>query len=406
MPRDTAQLSNGLRLVWEGSASDVVYCGYVVGAGTRHEEPADAGMAHFVEHMTFKGTARRRAHHINSYLERVGGELNAFTNKQETVFHATVMRRDFPRAADLLTDIVFHSQYPQAEIDKEVDVIADEISSYRDSPADRIFDEAEALLFQGHPLGRDVLGTALRLHQYRTADALRFKHRYYRPANATFFLYGDVRFDKAVARLERLTADLPARPVRFEPQPLPPYQPQNVTRQLQTHQAHVVIACRAVSGTDADLYPFILLNNLLGGPGMNSRLNVRLREQAGLVYSVDSYLYTYPDTGVWEVYFGCDPADAPRCRRLVRRELDRLADEPLSPARLAAAKKQLKGQLGLSRDQHEAYALALGKEYALYGRHRDLQQTARAIDAVTAEQLQAVARRYLNPERLTTLCYT
>lgn len=406
MPWDTAQLSNGLRLVWESSASDVVYCGYVVGAGTRHEEPADAGMAHFVEHMTFKGTARRRAHHINSYLESVGGELNAFTNKQETVFHATVMRRDFTRAADLLTDIVFHSLYPQAEIDKEVDVICDEISSYQDNPADRIFDEAEALLFQGHPLGRDVLGTAQRLHQYRTADALRFKHRYYRPTNATFFIYGNVNFPRAVARLDRLTADLTSAPTPHEPQPLPPYRPQNLTRQLQTHQAHVVIACRAVSGNDADLYPFILLNNLLGGPGMNSRLNVRLREKAGLVYSVDSYLYTYPDTGVWEVYFGCDPADATRCQRLVGRELERLANESLTPARLAAAKKQLIGQLGLSRDQHEAYALALGKEYALYGRHRDLQRTAQAINAVTAQQLQDVAQRYLQPENLTTLRYS
>ena len=191
MTPQTFTLPNGLRIVWQHKASPVVYCGYVIAAGTRHEEPKDLGMAHFLEHMSFKGTERRRAYHINNYLERVGGDLNAFTNKLETVYHATVLKKDFARAADILTDIVFHSQYPQHEIEREVEVICDEIDSYEDSPSELIFDEFEAMLFEGHPLGRDVLGSKRRLREYSTSDARRFAERYYRAPLATFFVYGD-----------------------------------------------------------------------------------------------------------------------------------------------------------------------------------------------------------------------
>lgn len=405
MAWDTARLRNGLRIIWESSDSDVVYCGYVICAGTRHEEVGDAGMAHFIEHMTFKGTARRKSHHINNFLERVGGDLNAFTNKQETVYHATVLKSDFRRAADLLTDIVFHSTFPQSEIDKEVDVICDEIDSYKDSPADLIFDDFEAMLFRGHSLGRDILGDAHRLHEYTTADALRFARRYYRPSNAAFFVYGNVDFKKVVRLMESLTSDLSDETAHFDAQTVPAYVPATQTVKKATHQAHVIIGCRGVSGRDENLYPFILLNNILGGPGMNSLLNVRLREKSGLVYSVDSYLYTYPDTGVWEIYFGCDPADADRCRRLVRRELDRLIATPLTASRLAAAKKQLKGQTGISCNHHESYALALGKTFAHYDVHRDIRRIYDRIDGVTAAQLQNVAATFFREDNISTLVY-
>jgi len=199
----TATLSNGLRVIFEPSASEVLYCGYVVCAGTRHEPEADSGMAHFLEHLSFKGTARRTSTQINNFLERVGGDLNAFTNKQETVYHATVLRKDVARAVDLLTDIVFHSTYPQAEITKEVEVIVDEIDSYRDSPSELIFDEFEHLLFADAPLGRDILGTPERLRQYTTADAHRFADRYYRPDNAIFFVYGQTDFARVLRLLSK-----------------------------------------------------------------------------------------------------------------------------------------------------------------------------------------------------------
>lgn len=409
MSHQTYTLANGLRLIHEPSHSQVVYCGYVVCAGTRHEAEADSGMAHFIEHLTFKGTSRRRACHITNGLERVGGDLNAFTTKQETVYYATVLKNDFARAADLLTDIVFHSTFPQTEIDKEVEVICDEIDSYQDSPSELIFDEFEAMMYPGQPLGRDILGRAERLRQYTTADALRFVRPYYHPCHTAFYVYGDVPFRTIVRTLERLTSDFgPAEPSLPATQPptVPsvPAEPLRIVTK-QTHQAHVMVGGPAYCGSSPHRFALTLLNNILGGPGMNSRLNLSLREKAGLVYSVDSYLNTYPDTGFWNVYFGCDAHDVARCRRLLERELRRFIDNPLSETRLKAAKKQLLGQIGISTDAPENYALALGKTFAHYNRYRDITRLCRDINEVTAEEMQAVAAEVYRPERLTTLIY-
>lgn len=399
----------GLRIIHEPSASPVLYCGYVVLAGTRHEDEADSGMAHFIEHLSFKGTTHRRACHIVNGLERVGGDLNAYTTKQETVYYATVLKDDFKRAADLLTDIVFHSTFPQAEIDKEVEVICDEIDSYKDSPSEIIFDEFESLMYPGQPLGRNILGNAERLRQYTTADALRFTHRYYHPQNAVFYVYGDVPFAQIVRTLERL---LP--PTDFAAFTAPalssiPPQPQ-ITAQERivskgTHQAHVLIGAPTFAGTDARRFALLLLNNMLGGPGMNSRLSLSLREKAGLVYSIDSYLNTYPDTGFWNVYFGCDAHDVGRCRRLLLRELRRFIERPLSDSQLAAAKKQLCGQVVISTDAAESYALALGKTFAHYGTHRNVSALCSRIREITAADVQQVAAEIYADDRLTTLIY-
>lgn len=399
----------GLRIIHEPSASPVLYCGYVVLTGTRHEDEADSGMAHFIEHLSFKGTTHRRACHIVNGLERVGGDLNAYTTKQETVYYATVLKDDFKRAADLLTDIVFHSTFPQAEIDKEVEVICDEIDSYKDSPSEIIFDEFESLMYPGQPLGRDILGNAERLRQYTTADALRFTHRYYHPQNAVFYVYGDVPFAQIVRTLERL---LP--PTDFAAFTAPalssiPPQPQ-ITAQERivskgTHQAHVLIGAPTFAGTDARRFALLLLNNMLGGPGMNSRLSLSLREKVGLVYSIDSYLNTYPDTGFWNVYFGCDAHDVGRCRRLLLRELRRFIERPLSDSQLAAAKKQLCGQVVISTDAAESYALALGKTFAHYGTHRNVSALCSRIREITAADVQQVAAEIYADDRLTTLIY-
>lgn len=406
----THTLSCGLRLIVERKTSPVLYCGYVICAGTRHEEGADSGMAHFIEHNTFKGTKRRRACHITNGLERVGGDLNAYTTKQETVYYATVLRDDFARAADLLTDIVFHSTYPQTEIDKEVEVICDEIDSYKDSPSELIFDEFEAMMYAGQPLGRDILGSAERLRQYTTADALRFTQRYYRPENAAFYVYGDIDPQRVVRTLERLLpasdfVGLPALTPLSMPTPIPCAQSNERVVEKSTHQAHVLIGGPTFAGTDERRFALILLNNMLGGPGMNSRLNLSLREKAGLVYSVDAYLNTYPDTGFWNVYFGCDAHDVKRCRRLLERELLRFIERPLTPAQLSAAKKQLRGQIGISTDASEGYALALGKTFAHYNRHRSIEGIIQSLNAVTAQQLQQVAEEVYSPNRLTTLVY-
>lgn len=399
----------GLRIIHEPSASPVLYCGYVLLTGTRHEDEADSGMAHFIEHLSFKGTTHRRACHIVNGLERVGGDLNAYTTKQETVYYATVLKDDFKRAANLLTDIVFHSTFPQAEIDKEVEVICDEIDSYKDSPSEIIFDEFESLMYPGQPLGRDILGNAERLRQYTTADALRFTHRYYHPQNAVFYVYGDVPFAQIVRTLERLLP--PTDFAAFTASALSSIPPQpQITAQERivskgTHQAHVLIGAPTFAGTDARRFALLLLNNMLGGPGMNSRLSLSLREKAGLVYSIDSYLNTYPDTGFWNVYFGCDAHDVGRCRRLLLRELRRFIERPLSDSQLAAAKKQLCGQVVISTDAAESYALALGKTFAHYGTHRNVSALCSRIREITAADVQQVAAEIYADDRLTTLIY-
>lgn len=426
----TATLPNGLRVIFEYKDSEVVHCGYVICAGTRHEESADSGMAHFIEHMSFKGTERRRSYHINNGLERLGGDLNAFTNKQETVYYATVLREDFPRAVDILTDLVFHSTYPQSEIDKEVEVIADEIESYLDSPAELIFDDFEAMLFEGSPLGRDILGRADRLRQYTTADALRFTRRHYRPDNAIFYVTGRLQWPRILRELNRWAvpaaaastsatiSDSAAPAASAAPCgqsmservgfPVIPASPAPI-RVLSkgTHQAHVVIGAPTFGGREAGTKRFTLalLNNILGGPGMNSRLNMALRERAGLVYSIDSYVTTYPDAGWWCVYFGCDLDDTDCCLRLVRKELQRIIDEPLTGARLAAAKKQFIGQLTIADNNAESFALALGKQYAHYGTIRSSAAIIEAIRAITADDLQQLAANIYSSDRLFTLIY-
>ena len=399
-------LSNGLRVIHQSSDSNVVYCGYELNVGTRNEEPGYEGMAHFCEHVSFKGTKRRKSWHISNALESVGGDLNAYTNKEDTVYYAAVLKEHTARAIDLLTDIVFYSTYPQAEIDKEVEVICDEIESYNDSPAELIYDEFENLLFANHALGHNILGTAERVRSFKTADAQRFTQRYYRPENSIFFLYGDVDFKRVVRLLERATSDFsPSKPI-IEPalnQPLPPNMPDFIEKNHGTHQAHVMVGTRGYDIHDKRRMSLYLLNNLLGGPGMNARLNLSLRERHGLVYTVESSMVSYCDTGVWAIYFGCDPKDVGRCLKLVHKELNRVIQKPLSDTQLRAVKKQIKGQIGVACDNRESFALDFGKSYLHYGWERDLNSLFRHIDEVTAESMQQVAAELMQQERLTTL---
>ena len=403
---NTMTLSNGLRVIHQSSDSNVVYCGYELNVGTRNEESGYEGMAHFCEHVSFKGTKRRKSWHISNALESVGGDLNAYTNKEDTVYYAAVLKEHTARAIDLLTDIVFYSTYPQAEIDKEVEVICDEIESYNDSPAELIYDEFENLLFANHALGHNILGTAERVRSFKTADAQRFTQRYYRPENSIFFLYGDVDFKRVVRLLERATSDFaPSKPI-IEPvlnQPLPLNMPDFIEKNHGTHQAHVMVGTRGYDIHDKRRMSLYLLNNLLGGPGMNARLNLSLRERHGLVYTVESSMVSYCDTGVWAIYFGCDPKDVGRCLKLVHKELDRVIQKPLSDTQLRAVKKQIKGQIGVACDNRESFALDFGKSYLHYGWERDLNSLFRHIDEVTAESMQQVAAELMQQEQLTTL---
>ena len=441
MKYNTYTLDNGLRIIHLPSDSKVVYCGYQINAGTRNEEPGEEGLAHFCEHVTFKGTERRKAWHILNCLESVGGDLNAYTNKEGTVYYSAILKEHIARAVDLLTDIVFHSVYPQAEIDKEVEVICDEIESYNDSPAELIYDEFENIIFKGSPLGHNILGTAEQVRAFTTEDALRFTRKLYRPDNAIFFAYGDIDFKKLVRLLQRALAD-DESVVNLAEEKLPQISQitqisgdensiaeeksvssvksvgpknypsvgdgiagQTIVMQKNTHQAHVMIGTRAYDVNDSRRMPLYLLNNMLGGPGMNAKLNLALREHNGLVYTVESTMVAYGDTGIWSIYFGCDEHDVKRCLRLVRKELDKFMQKPLSEAQLKAAKKQIKGQVGVACDNRENFALDFGKSFLHYGWEKNVDRLYEQVDEITAEQIQAVAQELFDKDRLTTLIF-
>ena len=456
MKYNTHTLDNGLRIIHLPSDSKVVYCGYQINAGTRNEEPGEEGLAHFCEHVTFKGTERRKAWHILNCLESVGGDLNAYTNKEGTVYYSAILKEHIARAVDLLSDIVFHSVYPQAEIDKEVEVICDEIESYNDSPAELIYDEFENILFKGSSLGHNILGTAEQVRSFTTEDALRFTRKLYRPDNAIFFAYGDIDFKKLVKLVGRALADddsgklaaekLPQisqitqisrdeNPVATEksvssvksvgpknyssvgPKNYSSVGPKNypsvgnemagqtIVMEKNTHQAHVMIGTRAYDVNDDRRMPLYLLNNILGGPGMNAKLNLALREHNGLVYTVESTMVAYGDTGTWSIYFGCDEHDIKRCLRLVRKELDRMMEKPLSDSQLKAAKKQIKGQIGVACDNRENFALDFGKSFLHYGWEKNVDCLYEQVEAITSQQIQDVARELFDKDRLITLIF-
>ena len=472
MKYNTHTLDNGLRIIHLPSDSKVVYCGYQINAGTRDEEPGEEGLAHFCEHVTFKGTERRKAWHILNCLESVGGDLNAYTNKEGTVYYSAILKEHIARAVDLLSDIVFHSVYPQAEIDKEVEVICDEIESYNDSPAELIYDEFENILFKDSSLGHNILGTAEQVRSFTTEDALRFTRKLYRPDNAIFFAYGDIDFKKLVKLVGRALADDDSGKLAEEdchtdfsggtgdtgfagardseitqmsqapqmtqisgdensitteksvssvksvgPEKYPSVGPENypsvgkeiagqtIVMQKNTHQAHVMIGTRAYDVNDSRRMPLYLLNNMLGGPGMNAKLNLALREHNGLVYTVESTMVAYGDTGIWSIYFGCDEHDVKRCLRLVRKELDKFMQKPLSEAQLKAAKKQIKGQVGVACDNRENFALDFGKSFLHYGWEKNVDRLYEQVDEITAEQIQAVAQELFDKDRLTTLIF-
>ena len=478
MKYNTYTLDNGLRIIHLPSDSKVVYCGYQINAGTRNEEPGEEGLAHFCEHVTFKGTERRKAWHILNCLESVGGDLNAYTNKEGTVYYSAILKEHIARAVDLLTDIVFHSVYPQAEIDKEVEVICDEIESYNDSPAELIYDEFENIIFKGSPLGHNILGTAEQVRAFTTEDGLSFTQKLYRPDNAIFFAYGDIDFKKLVKLIGRALADddsvgklannevpqisqitqisrdensiaeenlpqisqitqisrdknsiaeeksvssvksvgpknYPSVGSENYPSVGPENYPsvgeeiagQTIVMQKNTHQAHVMIGTRAYDVNDDRRMPLYLLNNMLGGPGMNAKLNLALREHNGLVYTVESTMAAYGDTGIWSIYFGCDEHDVKRCLRLVRKELDKFMLKPLSEAQLKAAKKQIKGQVGVACDNRENFALDFGKSFLHYGWEKNVDRLYEQVDEITAEQIQAVAKELFDKDRLTTLIF-
>lgn len=398
-------LPNGLRIIYEPCISNVAYCGFAINVGTRDEAEDEQGMAHFVEHLIFKGTAKRKAWYILNRMENVGGDLNAYTNKEETVVYSTFLADDFERALDLLVDIVFHSTFPQHEIEKETEVIIDEIQSYEDAPSELIFDDFEDMVFRNHPLGRNILGKPELLRTFGTKDALSFTSRFYQASNMVFFVRGKFDFKYILRKIKKRMEDIPFVKVDNPRTPPPVYIPETLIIPKETRQAHVMIGGRSYDAYDDKRTALYLLNNILGGPGMNSRLNVALRERRGLVYNVESNLTSYTDTGAFCIYFGTDPKDVDTCLKLTYKELKKLRDKKMTSTQLEVAKNQLFGQIVVALDNNENNALNMGKTFLHYNKYETLDLIFDRIEALTAEGLLEVANEMFAEERLSKLIY-
>jgi predicted Zn-dependent peptidase len=399
-------LSNGLRIIYYPSLSPVSYCGFAVNAGTRDEDSRQFGLAHFVEHILFKGTKKRKAWHILNRMEHVGGELNAYTTKEETFLYSICLSEDSERALELLSDLIFNSQFPETEIEKEREVIIDEINSYKDNPSELIFDEFENLLFKGNEIGHNILGEEESLNTFTSASCRAFVDTFYHPENMVFFFYGKTPFDKIIRLAnkyfpEQKTVFFPEKK-RTTPGLILPVR-EKLNQDL--HQTHVMIGGRGYCYSNKQRIGLYLLNNILGGPGMNSRLNISLREKEGLVYTVESGLTSYSDTGVFSIYFGCDPESVDKCLKITYKELKKFREMKLSDSQLHAAVKQLKGQLGIAGDQKENKALGMGKSFLHFNKYDDLPEVYKKIDALTASQLLEIANEIWDENKLFRLIY-
>ena len=401
----THSLSSGLRTIHLPVVSPVAYCGFAINTGSRDEAPNEYGYAHLVEHLLFKGTSKRKARHILNRMENVGGELNAYTSKEETFVYSIFMKKDFERAVELITDLITHSQFPDHEIEKERDVVLDEILSYRDNPSELIFNEFENLLYNGHPLGHDILGNKRSLNVFNSRSGLSFIRRHYTADNMVFFSMGDVKFNDIVRLAGKYFDEIPVKThprLREKPQLT---QPGLLTKKKKTHQTHVLTGGQAYNMHDERRIPLFLVNNILGGPGMNSRLNVSLREKHGLVYNVESQITSYTDSGLCSIYFGTDPKNKERVIRLVEKELMQLCNTRMSDTQLSMAKKQVFGQMVLSNENKEALFLGLGKAFLHYNRYDSLSEIYQKIERVTPQQIQETANEIFNPERLFCLAF-
>lgn len=420
-------IANGLRVLHLADNMPITYVGVAIDAGTRDELPDESGMAHFVEHLLFKGTKRRRAWHIINWLESVGGQLDAYTTKEETYIYATVPTEYTERAIELLADIILNSTFPENEIEKERDVVLDEIQSYNDSPSELIYDEFEELLFPHDPIGRNILGTEQSLETFNSQRIQAFVRRNYTPDRMVVFAMGNIKFDWLAKKVEKyftatkfspklgemvedqrgvqkfLTPHSSFLTHRQTPQP---YTPAHRTTPRDTYQAHCIIGNRGIAMNTEERLTMLLLNNILGGPNMSSRLNLALRERNGLCYTIESNVTNYTDTGVWNIYFGCDPRNLAKAKRLCMQQLDLLCTKPLNDKQLTIAKRQLRGQVLIGNQNKENLILGLSKAY-LHGLElKPDSEHFRFIDSLTPSDLQSLAQRIFDPKQLSSLTYT
>lgn len=409
-------LPNGIRIVHRPTQSPVVYAGLMTGVGTRHERPEENGMAHYIEHCVFKGTEHYTARQIINKIEGIGGEINAYTTKEETTFYAATLKQHFRTTLHLLADMVLHPTFPKRETDKELTVILDEIESYNDSPSELIYDDFESLLFHGSSLALPILGTKKTLRRISASpeQPLQWMANHYSPERMVLFATGDISPKQLVAHAERELGQFTQKqPIDNQPvqsnnmvvegdaDPAP----QHISYRRHTHQTHLMFGARAYEIGNEKQLAMYLLNNILGGGSMSSRLNLSLREQRGLVYTVESQYTPLSDTGYWNVYMACEPLHKDACMELAMNELQRLRDTRLTSAQFQRAIRQLEGQMAISAENQENNALAMGKQMLYHNVAPTWQETFQRICELTPADLQEVAQEVYENSNIHVLQY-
>ena len=381
------------------------YCGLIINAGSRDEREDEVGIAHFIEHVIFKGTTKRKAYHILSRMEDVGGELNAYTTKEDTCIYASFLPKDYERALELFADIVFDSVFPEKEIEKEKEVVIDEINSYKDSPGELIFDDFEELVYKGEPIGRNILGNEESVRNLTREQIFNFVHRNYVPQRMVISSVGDIDFSKLIRFVEKYFGGLSGETVPFGRHCPEIYIPQQKEVVKGTFQNYCILGNIAYDYREEKRLLLSVLVDILGGSGMNSRLNLNLREKHGLVYNIEASYTPYSDTGIFTVYFGCDAADLEKCLKLCRREMEMLYSEPLGLVQLRKAKTQAIGQLTLSAENYENTMLSIGKSFLVYDKVESIECLCKKIEEIDAGSLQQVAAEILDTGRQSVLVY-
>ncbi|MCF1751343.1 M16 family metallopeptidase [Mariniradius sediminis] len=406
MQYNLKELPNGIRIVHqEIPHTRLVHCGFVLNIGSRDESKEQEGLAHFWEHMAFKGTRKRKAFHIINRLESLGGELNAYTTKEKVCFYASLLKDHFGKAAELLYDITFHSIFPKKQIEKERQVILEEMSMYRDSPEDSIQDDFDELVFEGHALGRNILGNEETVKSFGQEDFFDFISTRFDTTQIVFSVVGNVSFKKVLQQVEGVLAEIPAKRSLYVRSKFASYQPKTKTLEKDITQAHCAIGKPAYSMYDPRRFQLYLLNNILGGPSMNSRLNLALREKHGYVYSVESNYQAYSDTGFIGVFFGTEPGTAGKAKKLVLHEMEKLRTRKMGSLQLHMAKEQAIGQMAMAEENYAALMLVFGKNLLDKGRIDSLDTIFGIIRETTAEDILTIANEALDPNQLSYLNY-
>ncbi len=401
----THTLKNGIRLIHSYSDSQIAYCGLIVNAGSRDENEAQLGLAHYLEHAMFKGTAKRRSFHILNRLENVGGDINAFTTKEETCVYTAFLKEHYARSFELISDIVFNSIFPEKEIEKEKEVIIDEINSYKDNPSELIFDEFEDLIFKNQPLGRNILGRADKIRKYKREDLIRFRDENYTTDQIVIFSLGNISFHRLTNLVERYFGHIPESTTTKKQKYNTVYQPQKLILDKNLHQLHAIIGNTAYNVWDKRRTALSFLNNLLGGSSMNSRLSMALRERNGFVYDIESNYTSYTDTGVFNIYFGTEKEKFEKSINLIYKEFNKLKENKLGILQLSRAKQQLIGQIAIGMDNKESVAYSLGRSFLLFNKVDSLQEITKKIDAISASEVMEIANEILDESKLSHLVY-